>query len=164
MQIRRKRFFSGRWTVPHEQDCVGIVLYSVLKSVRWGLSDESALDQPLIMGSCFGANHYSSWLVYLHISCGFTEAEMIMMYLWQWNNCWKCSGTAVKHMLNNHYLVYFINQKLLQYFDRSFELCWNTSSFSIFIFGIKFTPPPTCWCQPHCETQYCQYIIRLCTF
>ena len=46
VQIRRKRFFNGRWTVPLERDCVGIVLYSVLKSVRWGLSDGSALDRP----------------------------------------------------------------------------------------------------------------------
>ena len=47
MQIRRKRFFNGRRTVPLERDCREIVLYSVLnllKSVREGLSDGSALD------------------------------------------------------------------------------------------------------------------------
>ena len=50
LQIRRKRFFNGRWTVPLDRECVGIVLNSVLKSVRWGLSDGSALDQPLTDG------------------------------------------------------------------------------------------------------------------
>ena len=50
VQIRRKGFFNGRWTVPHERDCRKIVLNSILKSV----SVVSALKRPL-KGSQLGA-------------------------------------------------------------------------------------------------------------
>ena len=43
--VGNRRFFNGRWTVLLDGDCREIVLYSVLKSVRGGFFDGSALDR-----------------------------------------------------------------------------------------------------------------------
>ena len=42
----------------------------------------------VIIGSCYRGNHDPSWLrvQYLRISCRLDEAEMMLMYPWQWKN------------------------------------------------------------------------------
>ena len=110
VQIRRKRFSNGRWTVPLERECVGIVLYSVLKSVRWGLSDGSALDQPHT--DCFSVSkwlhntvvtgtRYCPWLL---LPCISIPLIFFFFFVRSWFKTWKAwSGRPKQWFKMQHF-------------------------------------------------------------